>query len=79
MNEHLREIMDASEDLLVLLNTETTKLYTVMSALYEQAEDDPTDPEIPGMLRDAANHAREANGFLLAFRDYLTDIAKELL
>jgi len=79
MDDNLRLMLDASDDLLDDIQRQTTKLDIVMSALYEQVEDDPVDPEVPGMLRDAADHAKNAIGGLMAFRDYLTDIAKELL
>ena len=79
MDDDLRLMLDASSDLLDDILRKTTKLDRVMSAFYEQVEDDPVDPEIPGMLRDAAEHAKDAMGGLMAFRDYLTDIAKEIL
>lgn len=79
MHDNLRTIMDASGDLLDHVRRETTKLDIVMSALYEQAHDDVNDPEIPGMLQDAASHAKQAQASLLAFRDYLSEIAREML
>lgn len=79
MDDNLRLMLDASSDLLDIIQRETTKLDIVMSALYEQADDDTTDPEIPGMLADAARHAKQSVDGLVAFADYLHDIGKELL
>ncbi|HEY7825047.1 MAG TPA: hypothetical protein VIG24_19560 [Acidimicrobiia bacterium] len=79
MNENLRTVLDASDDLLDDIRRQTSKLDIVMSALYEQVEDDPDDEELPGMLRDASEHATNALAGLMAFRDYLADIAKEIL
>jgi len=79
MDDNVRLMMDAADDVLDGIRKETQRLDIVMFALFEQAGEDTVDPEIPGMLTDAANHAKAATEGLSALRDYITDIAREIL
>ena len=79
MNDNLRMMLDASDDLLDTLRGEHAKLEQVMFALYEEIEDNPESSEVAPMLTDANNYAKAAEGTLVALRDYITDIGRELL
>ena len=79
MNDNLRMMLDASDDLLDTLRGEQAKLEQVMFALYEEIEDNPESSEVAPMLTDANKYAKAAEGTLAALRDYITDIGRELL
>jgi len=79
MNDNLRMMLDASNDLLDTLRGEQAKLEQVMFALYEEIEDNPESSEVAPMLADANKYAKAAEGTLAALRDYITDIGRELL
>jgi len=79
MNDGLRELLDTTDDLLTSLRAKNAKLEQVMFALYEEIEDNPESSEVATMLADANNYAKAAEGTLVAVRDYITDIGRELL
>lgn len=79
MNDGLRELLDTTDDLLTSLRAKNAKLEQVMFALYEEIEDNPESSEVGPMLADANNYAKAAEGTLVAVRDYITDIGRELL
>jgi len=79
MDENLRLMVDAADDLMESTRSVVWKLEQTMFAIAEEADDDPTSAELPGLLTDAANLAKEAQGGIAAMRDYITDIARELL
>lgn len=79
MDDNLRLMMDACNDLMESTRSQVWKLEQVLFALYEEAEDDPNSDEIPSILSDASKHAKHAQNGVLCLRDYITDIAKELL
>lgn len=79
MDENLRMMVDAADDLMESTRSEVWKLEQIMFAIAEEAEDDPNSDELPRMLTDAANLAKSAQGGIAAMRDYITDIGRELL
>lgn len=79
MNENLRSMLDAMNDLTEQVHKEAWKLDQTCFAIAEETEDDPASELIPGMLQDATEHVKNARGSLLAIADYITDVAKELL
>jgi len=79
MTEDLRMMLDSVDDLIIDTGKQLAKTAQVFAALYEEIEDDPASDELPGMLADTARHAWAAEGSLLAIRDYMSDIGRELL
>jgi len=79
MDENLRLMLDSVDDLIVDAGKQLAKTAQVFTALYEEIEDGRASDELPGMLADTARHAYAAEGTLLAIRDYMSDIGKELL
>jgi hypothetical protein len=79
MDDNLRLMMDSANDLMESTRSQLWKLEQTLFALYEEAEDDPNSEEIPRLLSDASQHAKHSQNGLLCLRDYITDIAKELL
>jgi len=79
MNDGLRELLDTTDDLLTSLRAKNAKLEQVMFALYEEIEGQPGVVRGWPMLADANNYAKAAEGTLVAVRDYITDIGRELL
>jgi hypothetical protein len=79
MDDNLRTMIDAVNDLTERLHRDTWKLDQIMFALAEECEDNAESDEIPAMLHDAAKHVKAGQGSLAAVSDYITDIGKELL
>jgi len=79
MTEDLRMMLDSVDDLIIDAGRQLANLAQVFSAMYEEIEDDPASDELPGMMADTARHAWAAEGTLLAIRDYMIDIGRELL
>ncbi|HEY7824452.1 MAG TPA: hypothetical protein VIG24_16540 [Acidimicrobiia bacterium] len=79
MNEDLRAMMDATDDLIEDLKKTTWKLDQTFFALCEECEDNPDEDELVAMLRDLPPLIQSAEGALAAISDYVTDIAKEIL
>ena len=79
MDDNLRLMIDAANDLMEHTRSRIWKLEQTLFALHEEAEDDPESDEIPKILADASEQAKHSQNGLLCIRDYITDIAKELL
>jgi len=79
MDDNLRLMLDAANDLMEMTRSDIWKLEQEMFALREEAEDDPNSDEIPKILADASRRAKAGQDGLMAMRDYITDIAKELM
>ena len=79
MDENLRMMLDASDDVLNDLLVQHAKLQQVMFALCEEIEDDRDGYEIAPMLADANKYAKQCERTIAAVRDYITDIGRELL
>lgn len=79
MNDDLRLMLDAASDLIDGIRKDLWKLEQVVFAIGEESEDDPASDELPMMLADAAKYAANCAGGLMAARDYISDIAKEIL
>ena len=79
MDDNLRLMLDAANDLMEMTRSDIWKLEQEMFALREEAEDDPNSDEIPKILSDASRRAKAGQDGLMAMRDYITDIAKELM
>jgi hypothetical protein len=79
MDDNLRRMLDAANDLMEMTRSEFWKLEQAMFALCEEAEDDPNSDEIPKIIADAFRRAKAGQDGLMAMRDYITDIAMELM
>ena len=79
MDDNLRLMLDAANDLMEMTRSDIWKMEQDIFALREEAEDDPASDEIPKILSDASRRAKAAQDGLAAMRDYIADIAKELM
>lgn len=79
MDDNLRLMLDSASDLLDAIRKDMWKLEQAVFAIAEESEDDPSSEELPLMLSDASRHAKSCADGFAAVRDYITDIAKEIL
>ena len=79
MNPELRDMLDNMGELMDELRSRVSTCDQVMFALYEEAEDDPSSTEIPGLLIDAGKELGALGLSVMAAQALLGDIAKELL
>lgn len=79
MNEELTAMLDSMDELMDELRSRISTADQVCFALYEEAEDDPTSKEIPGLLVDAGKELGALGLSVMAAQALLGDIAKELL
>lgn len=79
MDDNLRIMLDALKELMEMTRSDIWKMEQDIFALREEIEDDLNSDEIPKILSDASRRAKAGQDGLMAIRDYITDIAKELM